>query len=390
MLNRRILRVKAMQYLYAYEQCKRANFEVALDLIAERFLPDLNSMIPQDLNLLNQEKQVAQELFRKQYEEERPIFTDTTISNKIREAARSGINYYHQQNKKDLDRLRIEMLSAAEGVFVRYLKVMKLLVQLADFVDYEYNEWRKKPFHSIVVMQHELKFHKNVVIMQMRNHAKLQEHFKNKGVKWDEDVVRQCYKVMVKDEQYQTYKNLPATTPEQEYEIVNYLLREFILKNDVVLTVFEEEDISWTENKSVIKSMTTKTLKALQESGIAAELSELAVNWDDDREFFKDLFIATVKEQKTVEPFIAAKTKNWEIDRITLIDRIILNMALAEMMTFPSIPVKVSINEYIELSKNYSTPKSRVFVNGLLNTISEEMLKAAYIRKSGRGLLDNK
>ena len=87
---------------------------------------------------------------------------------------------------------------------------------------------------------------------------------------------------------------------------------------------------------------------------------------------------------------IAAKTKNWEVDRLAITDQIILKMAIAELLNFQSIPVKVTINEYIELSKNYSTPKSKQFVNGILDVISDDLKDSGKLKKSGRGLLDSK
>ncbi|MES1226075.1 MAG: transcription antitermination factor NusB, partial [Bacteroidota bacterium] len=93
------------------------------------------------------------------------------------------------------------------------------------------------------------------------------------------------------------------------------------------------------------------------------------------------------KEHKEL---IATNTRNWEVERLPLTDRIILEMAIAELLSFPSIPVKVTINEYIELAKNYSTPKSRQFINGILDVISKELKEAGAVKKSGRGLIDNK
>ena len=104
----------------------------------------------------------------------------------------------------------------------------------------------------------------------------------------------------------------------------------------------------------------------------------------------KDIYDYTVDNEEEYEGIISNKSKNWEIDRVALTDKIILEMAVAEMINFPSIPIKVTINEYIELSKLYSTPKSKQFVNGILDVLSEELKKEGKIKKSGRGLLDNK
>lgn len=119
-------------------------------------------------------------------------------------------------------------------------------------------------------------------------------------------------------------------------------------------------------------------------------LPDLALNWEEDKEFFQEIYNLTVASEKEYSELIATTTKNWDVERIALTDRVILIMALSEMVNFSSIPTKVSINEYIDISKTYSTPKSKQFVNGLLDTLSKELTESGKIRKSGRGLIDNK
>ncbi|HMR58805.1 MAG TPA: transcription antitermination factor NusB [Cyclobacteriaceae bacterium] len=119
-------------------------------------------------------------------------------------------------------------------------------------------------------------------------------------------------------------------------------------------------------------------------------LQKLSLDWDDDKLFITKLFANTINLDEKYKQLIAQNTRNWEVDRLPLTDRVILEMALAEMVTFPNIPVKVTINEYIELTKEYSTPKSRQFINGILDVMSKSMKDSGAIKKSGRGLIDNK
>jgi N utilization substance protein B len=149
---------------------------------------------------------------------------------------------------------------------------------------------------------------------------------------------------------------------------------------------FEEKDLNWNLNKDVVKSMSTKTFKieALED----LSLQPLALQWEDDKSFFEDLYEFTLESDKDLNGWVDAQTKNWESDRLAMTDFILLKMAVAEMIRFPSIPVKVSINEYIELAKNYSTPKSGQFINGILDEISIRLISEKIIQKSGRGLID--
>jgi N utilization substance protein B len=152
-----------------------------------------------------------------------------------------------------------------------------------------------------------------------------------------------------------------------------------------------ERDLYWQENKATLRSLVTKTIKTFDlESAEPYQLLELSKNMEEDIEFFQVIFDETIKKDKEMDQTIARRTKNWDLTRVDSIDRIILKMALTEMITFPSIPVKVTINEYIEISKIYSTPKSKQFINGILDVISNELTSEGVIRKSGRGLIDNK
>jgi N utilization substance protein B len=132
--------------------------------------------------------------------------------------------------------------------------------------------------------------------------------------------------------------------------------------------------------------MSTKTFKIEALEDLC--LQKLALQWEDDKSFFEDLFEFTLESDKDLNRWVNDQTKNWDSDRLAMTDLILLKMAVAEMIKFPSIPVKVSINEYIELAKNYSTPKSGPFINGILDEISIRLTSEKIIQKSGRGLID--
>jgi N utilization substance protein B len=137
--------------------------------------------------------------------------------------------------------------------------------------------------------------------------------------------------------------------------------------------------------------MAEKTIKSFDpEEGKPLQLHTLSVNWEDDRDFIETLFTTSTNLEEKYRELIASNTRNWEVERLPLTDRVILEMSIAELISFPNIPVKVTMKEYIELAKNYSTPKSRQFINGILDVISKELKTTGDVKKSGRGLIDNK
>jgi N utilization substance protein B len=235
----------------------------------------------------------------------------------------------------------------------------------------------------------------NQVLKRLRESPEYQNALSRNGVSLDELEleIKEWFREYIKPaESYQQYLSLATPTLDQDFEVADDLLKKVIFKNEVILAFFSEKDLNWTENKSVVRSLAAKVLKnaSLPDTTLAEPLPEIAMNWEEDKEFFENIFNFTIANDVSSKALIAEKTKNWDIERLAFTDKVIISMALAEMIHFPSIPVKVTINEYIDISKTYSTPKSKQFVNGLLDVLAKELTDKGQIRKSGRGLLDNK
>jgi len=163
-----------------------------------------------------------------------------------------------------------------------------------------------------------------------------------------------------------------------------------LLKNQNIIQAFEDKFINWPVDSEVMKGMIAKTLKNFtSEDPFQNKLTPISADWVEDSRFVKDLFAYTVKNDDAYQELIAERTKNWESERIALMDTILMKMAICELMNFPSIPVKVTINEYLELSKDYSTPKSNSFINGILDKILSDLKRTNTIKKIGRGLIED-
>ena len=139
----------------------------------------------------------------------------------------------------------------------------------------------------------------------------------------------------------------------------------------------------------VLQALVAKTLKNFSnENPLENKLASVCPNWIEDRPFIIDLFLKTITFESEYQQLIAGKTKNWETDRIAMMDILLMRMAITEILHFPSIPVKVTINEYIEISKEFSTPKSNLFINGILDKVLFDLKKEGKVRKSDRGLIE--
>ena len=152
-----------------------------------------------------------------------------------------------------------------------------------------------------------------------------------------------------------------------------FLAVPIIFKNEIIQDYMADRDLYWTENRAIVRSLAVKTIKGIEENDSKIELRPVSYNWEEDREFFQNLYKQTLDREEMLEPIIAENSRNWEYDRIASIDKIILRMALSELIAFPSIPIKVTINEYLEIAKLYSTPKSKQFINGVLDHTAKKL-----------------
>lgn len=394
MLNRRILRVKAFQSLYAYSQCKTSNFNLAKDFISAAFLPDLDSMEVQDKAQLKSEAESCKQLFADNLNKNQSI-NSSDESTKIKATAVKAINRFHQDCEKDLEFQRNNMLKAVDKIPQLYLLAIQLLMAFGEHVRTERERKTKLSRELVLSEEGELNLAENKVLMFLKASPQFQAAVVRYHAYLDdlEIEIKEWYREYVKpNEDYREYLKLKEPTLKQDNEILQTILKNVVFKNDVLLSYFYEKDLNWSENRPIVRSLALKVLKTVEETPDPENytLPEIAINWEEDKEFFQNIFNLSVQNEEKYKDLIAHKTKNWDIERVAVTDKIIITMALTEMSNFPSIPIKVSINEYIDISKNYSTPKSKQFVNGLLDVLAKELTESGEIRKSGRGLLDNK
>ncbi|HYG17705.1 MAG TPA: transcription antitermination factor NusB [Ohtaekwangia sp.] len=379
MLNRRSLRIKVMQNLFALQQCKEANYELCLEQINDTFLPDLNSMEVQDKAGLAAQKKVAVKLFEKSFQD--GVTSVEHEDKKIQKAVQNAFGFYATQSKKDTDFFRTTLISEIEKIYEHYIAVLSLATSFADLAEAD-----KKVSHKNFVQNTWMKaLRKNEELK--KNALKMGRHWQDKADRvkvWFRDVIRQ-------DNEYLAYLDKKSPTLDDQKKFINHIFKKVILGKTVINEYFEEEVLRWAEDKEIVKGLIEKTIKSFDpETSPELVLHTLSVNWEEDREFIEILYRTGADLDDKYKNLIASNTQNWEVDRLPLTDRMILEMAIAEFLKFPNIPVKVTINEYIELAKNYSTPKSRQFINGILDVIAKELKDNGEIKKSGRGLMDNK
>ena len=240
-----------------------------------------------------------------------------------------------------------------------------------------------------------LKLLENSLILGLEQNKDLLKQFQTYKFSWTEEqeMVRKIYMKVRNLKDLRAYLGQADTTFEADRDIVYRIFKKCISKSAELQFYCEERNIFWVEDYQLAALFILKTLKQIPENFPDSKpLASLFPKDDEDdpkedKKFIVELFRKTISQSDSLEALISTKTKNWDLERIALTDIILIKMAMVELMQFPSIPVKVTMNEYIELSKLFSTPKSKLFINGLLDKLVEDLSKEKKIRKKGRGLL---
>ena len=378
-----------MQALYALRQAQFSNQQLALDGINELFQPDLNSMEPQNKRQLEGYRKLAGLLFEEAIKTSQPA-QDADAPRQVLKAANDGFIYYQSRAKKDRQHLAQMMIKQVNGIYDDYLRVLLLLIELGHVarIDHErqYRDVDETPFPF------ESDLNDNTVVQALAALPSLRNEAVRYGISWTDDLsfVRKALREVLKaDDTYRAYCEQKTHTADEDQALAQYVLRTLIFKHEIIRDHLAEIDLSWTENSEVVRGLAIRTLKSAQSSS-GLQLEPLTDDWEEDELFLNTLFEKSLDNHAEYEQLLADQLQNWDVERVAFLDKIILMLAVCELLNFPNIPVKVTINEYIELAKAYSTPKSGKFVNGILDNLSEKLQASGRLRKSGRGLLDNK
>ena len=299
---------------------------------------------------------------------------------------------YAYQLSEDKQVLKFEkaLLKSVDQVYEMYIWALNLLDEVSDYVRIDAEERANKYLPSADDLAPNTRLLTNTFVELVRHNEEYQAGVKKYKVSWsfDPEIVRTIFLQLKDAEEYRTYLNQEDRSLTSEKEIIKYIFKRIVLKNPAIEQAFEERFINWPVDKEVLQAMIAKTLKNFtSENPKENQLAELTPNWVEDRQFIVDLLVNSIRYADEYQQLISTKTKNWEADRIALLDNLLMRMAICELLNFPTIPVKVTINEYIEISKVFSTAKSNTFINGILDKILGELQAAGRIRKHGRGLV---
>lgn len=295
----------------------------------------------------------------------------------------------HQHESDDLGKHEKFLFQSIDSIQDLYLLMLSALVEIRNKEEEYLDLASKKHLATKEERNPNKKFINNQVLQLLSNSESLLHAIEeNKITNWkrNDDVILFLLEAVKESEVYKNYMSKPLGSFNDDKFFVSDLFSEVIAPNEKLYDYLEDYRLTWLDDLPLVNTFILKQLKALKSNDDFIKINALYKD-EDDKDFVKDLFRKTVLNEIELSKEYIDKTPNWDADRIAEIDTIILKMAICELLKFPSIPVKVTINEYLEIAKEYSTPKSSIFINGILDNLVKDFTNNKKLIKTGRGLL---
>jgi len=307
----------------------------------------------------------------------------------IRLKVMQSLYSYFSSFNKDMAVTEKEMMKNINSISELHVLLLSLLVEINSFTDQFLEDNKTKYIPSAEDLNPNTKFVNNRVIKILQEDEIFMKKMKRLSGIWrkgDIDIVRKLFVDIYKSPQYSDYLNNEKDSFSDDKKFIQVLYTEFILDNDILHHVLQERSIFWDDDLPFVASFIKNQINFLDENKIRPFVVDVFKN-SDDKKFAVQLFRKTIIHSDEFDELIQKNVKNWELERIANMDQLLIKMALAEVISFQEMPIKVSFNEYIEISKYYSTEKSKVFINGILDKIVSQFKRDGKVKKVGRGLV---
>jgi N utilization substance protein B len=300
-----------------------------------------------------------------------------------------GLYAFHKAGDKTIESAEKELNVSLTRTYFLYHLLLLLIIDLAFHARKRIDMAREKKIPSNTDLNPNTNFINNRVIAQLENNEHLNKYLQSHSLNWvqNPELIKALFLKIEESEIYIRYMALDQPNYEQDRQIVIDLYQEVINEYDPLYQVLEEQSIYWNDEVDFIIMMIIKTLKDFDEN--QKTKAELMPEFRDeeDEEFTRILFRKTILKRDESLEYIKKYTENWDPERLAFIDLLLMQMAICEMIEFPFIPTKVTLNEYIDISKYYSTRNSNVFINGVLDKITHFLKEEKKIIKKGKGLI---
>ena len=292
---------------------------------------------------------------------------------------------FYQNGGKNIDTAEKELLFSLSKAYDLYNYMLLLIVSVSRYAFQEVVH--KEQMNRVAHIQEEEVSHRfadNLFAAQLEKNKQLQEFIDTKKKTWNNDLdyIKKLYADIIQSEYYAEYMGMDKVTYADDRELWRKLYKNIIMKDERIDDILEEQSLYWNDDRDVVDTFVLKTIKRFDPANGANQ--ELVPEYKDieDQDFAIRLFRRTITNDEYYRTLISQCVKNWEFNRLAYMDVIIMQIAVAELLSFPQIPVSVTINEYVEIAKWYSTPKSGGYVNGIIDAVAKKLKKENKLTKS--------
>ncbi|GAA4276461.1 transcription antitermination factor NusB [Aquimarina mytili] len=308
----------------------------------------------------------------------------------IRVKVMQSLYSIEQTQNDNLDKEEKFLLFSIDQMYDLFLINLQLLVEIKKHVADFLAKSQKKYLATSEEKNPNTKFITNEILLLLENNEQLKAEIERKKLNcWelDDEYIKILWGEIKESELYKDYMSTKLSSFREDKDFVLDIFKEVIAPNDKLYEYFEDKKLTWVDDLPLVNTAIIKMLRKLKASHDENMTLPKLYKDIDDKKFATDIFKKTALNGSDFTKEIDGKTPNWDKDRIAELDKAIIKMAICEFVKFPSIPVKVTINEYLEIAKEYSTPKSSIFINGILDKISKEYQENGKLNKVGRGLM---
>lgn len=309
----------------------------------------------------------------------------------LRTKVMQGIFAFEANAKEDLNHGEKKLTTSIEGCYTLFCYFFSLFPELKRYRLNKLEDLKGKMFPTFEDINPNTKFVDNIVISQIEDNVTLNLLWNKLHIRWDDqgDFIAQMFHEISKSEEFQYYMNNPNRSYDDDKKIVLTIIESVFAQSELLHWFLEEKNVHWFDDYNEALLMVYKNISNFSQSKENNnKISPLFKDPKEDVEFYKTLFRKVLVNGETYSKLIENKLQNWEMERVMGIDMILMKMAICEFTEFPEIPIKVTINEYIELAKMYSSAKSGLFINGLLDKIVMGLKEEGKLNKVGRGLIN--
>ena len=278
---------------------------------------------------------------------------------------------YYQNGGKNLDTAEKELFFSLSKAYDLYNYLLLLMVEVTKQANKKLNAAKNKLIPTKEELFPNTKFVENRFIAQLEVNKQLLDFAGNQKKTWENeaDFVKSLCEQIMESDIYKEYMASETSSYEEDREVWRKIYKKIIFNNAELDQVLEDQSLYWNDDKEIVDTFVLKTIKRFEEKNGAKQELLPEFKDDEDQDFARRLFRRAILNSDYYRHLISENTKNWDLDRVAFMDVIIMQIALAEVLSFPNIPVSVSLNEYVEIAKLYSTPKSGGFINGTLDGI---------------------